>query len=62
MLEIETMESIAPGNPFLSDAVRMGTTIGTNVTVMFMNHSTDLQTNIVIVNTDTGERIKVKFV
>ena len=58
---IEKMESIKPGNPFLSDLFRMGIQIGSNVTIMFMKHSTEKQDDIVIIDTETGERIQIVF-
>jgi hypothetical protein len=58
-LAVSEMDPVAPGNPFLSDAYRMGTYIGTNVAVMFEKHPHEQHGYIVVVNTDTGERIRV---
>jgi len=60
-MRIENMEGIKPGNPFHGDLFRMGTQIGSNVTVMYREHNTEKQKNIVVVDMETGERIKVIF-
>lgn len=48
-------------NPFRHDSYRMGTIIGKNVTVMFTNHSGEQCTHLVIIDTTTGERVKISF-
>jgi len=62
MIETQMIDSFPPGeNPFHHDAVRMGTTIGKNVVVMYHQHQFERQDTIVIVNSETGERMLVKF-
>jgi hypothetical protein len=58
---VEEMEAIEKGNPFLSDNFNMGTYVATNVAVMFRNFDNQKADYIIIVNTVTGERIKIKF-
>ena len=60
-MQVENMTQIAPGNPFLSDAYHMGATIGTNVTVMYERFDNERHNYIIIVNTETGERLRVRF-
>lgn len=57
MLEVKPMDKIAPGNPFHSDSYRMGQYVGTNVAIMFEGH--ERLGYIVVVNRETGERIRV---
>jgi len=59
MVKVRKMKPIAPGNPFLSDLSNMGTQIGKNVTVMHWNHVTERQKWIIVVNMETGERLKI---
>ena len=58
-MRTEKMDSIAPGNPFLSDPYNMGTKIGENCMVMFSNHPSDVCPYVIVVNTETGERVCV---
>jgi hypothetical protein len=60
-MKVETMDSIAPGNPFLSDAENMGTTIGTNCTVMYRNFPDKECHYLIVIDTTTGQRIKITF-
>ena len=46
-------------NPFNHDAYHMGTTIGTNCTIMMSNHSDKECEYIIVNNTKTGERLKI---
>jgi hypothetical protein len=48
-------------NPFHFDAYHMGSKLGNNVTIMFPNHSDTYCSYVIIINTFTGERIKVLF-
>ena len=61
MILEKMIEPIEPGNPFLSDLENMGTQIGTNVIVMHRKHTSEKQDWIIIVNTVTGERMKLAF-
>lgn len=58
-MKIESLENYGPGNPFLFDAYNMGIEIGNNVTIMMGNHKNEECKYVIIVNTDTGERIRV---
>jgi hypothetical protein len=58
---VKEMEKIVPGNPFLSDAFNMGVQIGTNCTVMMANHESEFCKYLIVVDTTTGERIKIMF-
>jgi hypothetical protein len=60
-MKIEAMESIEKGNPYSSDFYHMGTTIGSNVTIMYGQHNHEKQPYIIIVDTETGKRIRVRF-
>ena len=53
------IEPIEPGNPFLHDAYHMGVQIGSNVVIMMDNHKVQPCKYFIVVNTDTGERIKI---
>lgn len=56
------MDPIEPGtNPYLSDAFNMGMTLGTNVVVMFGNHQNEECKYLIVVNTETGERLRITF-
>lgn len=60
--EISKMDSIPAGeNPFWHDHFNMGEMIGTNITIMFPCHQTEYCSYLIIVNTDTGERIRVNI-
>jgi len=61
-IEVKSMDSIPAGdNPFWHDHYNMGTRIGANVMVMHPNHGGDQCPYMIIVNTDTGERVRVVF-
>lgn len=46
-------------NPFRHDLSNMGIQIGKNVIIMLPNHSVEPCKWFIVVNTDTGERMKV---
>ena len=46
-------------NPFHHDLFRMGTRIGSNCLVMYEHH--DHQNYIIVVNTNTGDRIAIEL-
>jgi len=48
-------------NPFRQDSCHMGTQIGTNLTMMFMNFEKDNCDYIILINTITGERIEINI-
>lgn len=60
--EIEELEPIPPGNPYLSDAVRMGSSIGTNLETMHTTYSDEVCDNVVIVEKDNGIRLRIHIV
>jgi hypothetical protein len=61
MLDISTLAPLPAGNPFRYDAFHMGTRLGANVVAMFEKFDTEVQPYIILVNTDTGERIRATF-
>ena len=62
MIHTEKMESIPPNsNPFLHDLYNMGMDIGRNVTVMFEAHNGEKADYIIVINKETGERIRLVF-
>jgi hypothetical protein len=48
-------------NPFHQDIINMGTRLGKNVIVMHQNHDNDEAKFLTIVNTKTGERMRITF-
>lgn len=46
-------------NPFLHDFYHMGQSLGKNLVVMYSKHKDEKQPYIILVNTDTGQRIKI---
>lgn len=58
----EKLDSFPPNsNPFHHDAYHMGTQIGSNCTIMHPNHSNKECDYIIVINTKTGERLKINF-
>lgn len=76
MFTIESMESMDVGNhdwhsehnekgainPFRQDSYHMGTQLGTNAVAMFANFDKDNCEYLILVNTITGERLKVNII
>jgi hypothetical protein len=61
-MRIVSLDGIPPNsNPFDHDMYNMGTRIASNVMVMHETHPTQKAKYIIIVNTETGERLKVEF-
>lgn len=59
---ITTMSNIGPNqNPFHHDAFRMGTQLGSNITAMFGNHKHEEMESLVLVDTETGDRVHLNF-
>ena len=48
-------------NPFCQDAYHMGVRIGTNVMIMLPNHDTERCNYLIVVDTITGERLRIRF-
>ena len=62
MIKIFPREPFPPGvNPFNHDSYHMGITIGTNVTIMMANHADKHCHYMIVINAETGERIRVEF-
>lgn len=62
MINVEVLESFPPGsNPFHHDLYRMGMRLGTNVVAMFEKFDHQEQAYLIIVNTATGERVRLNF-
>lgn len=60
--ELKKLEGFPPdSNPFLHDGFNMGTPIARNCMIMHRTHTTMDADYLVIVNTDTGERLSVVF-
>lgn len=59
-MRIETMKSIPAGdNPFCHDWYHQGVQVGDNVVVMFASNRDEKCRYLIIVDTDTGRRVKV---
>ena len=59
-MKITKLPSFPPNsNPFYNDAYHVGTTIGTNLMAMMENHPDKRCKYVILVNTETGERIRV---
>lgn len=59
-LKIEKMTSFPENsNPYNHDLYHMGRDIGTDLMMMFANHSSEKMEYFILVNTKTGERTKV---
>jgi len=59
---MEEMESIPAGeNPFHHDAYNMGTRMGKNIMVMHHSHNSETARYIILVNTDTGARVRIRI-
>jgi hypothetical protein len=62
MIKVQKADTFpANENPYHHDAFHMGIGIGINVEVMFPNHATDRCPYLIVVNKETGERIRVVF-
>ena len=58
----QRMDSIPAGeNPFCHDHYNMGARLGHNVYVMFENFAKDRCPYLIVVNTETGERVRLMF-
>lgn len=60
--KVEKMPSTpAKENPFLHDLYHMGTQLGSNIMAMFANHSDKEMKYLILINCDTGKRIKIRM-
>lgn len=58
--EVEQLADIpASSNPFHHDLYNMGQKFGKNLLLMFGNYDTEHCGYLILVNTDTGKRIKI---
>lgn len=48
-------------NPYVQDIYNMGTPFGKDLVLMHKHHATDECTYIILVNTRTGERVKLEI-
>jgi hypothetical protein len=46
-------------NPFNHDFFNMGTRMGSNLMIMHSHHDTDVCESIILVNLETGERVRI---
>jgi len=61
-METTQLSSFPPGaNPFTEDVYHMGVKLGTNIMIMMPNHVSEVCPYLIVVNIDTGERMKVEF-
>lgn len=62
MIDCEPMAPVAtPENPFNTDMYHMGTYVAKNVCVMYATFEDQVASYIIVVNRETGERIKIRF-
>jgi len=61
IMKVYKLDSIRPGNPFREDPYHMGTVLGDNLVVMYKNFPKDKCPFIILINTTTGERLKVNL-
>lgn len=60
MINIEHLDPIpANDNPFKHDLYNMGTSLGTNCIVMHSNFSRDECPYLIVINKETGERVRL---
>jgi hypothetical protein len=60
-MTLEKLENLGIGNPFLLDHFYMGQSIGINQWIMFSKHETQKQDYIILIDSSTGERVKIHF-
>ncbi len=62
MIQIERMENFPPNdNPYWHDHFSMGHTIAENVHVMFATFPNEKASHLIVINTETGERVMLTF-
>lgn len=60
MIKTKILEPFpANSNPFLHDLFHMGQAIGKNVIIMYREH--EVNKYLIVINTQTGERIQIDF-
>jgi hypothetical protein len=60
-MKVHQMKPITPGNPFTSDLYHVGEFIEDNVCVMWTSTRDRKAPYIIVVNRETGERVRVDF-
>ncbi|MCK5016562.1 MAG: hypothetical protein KAS32_05750 [Candidatus Peribacteraceae bacterium] len=48
-------------NPFHHDAYHMGTKMGSNLYIMHENHSDSVSKYLILVNTETGKKMRIRI-
>jgi len=62
-MRTEVLKGIPPqSNPFHYDAFNMGTQVASNCIIMHDSHNDQKTRSIIVINTDTGERMRVYLV
>lgn len=62
MIKTTRLPDFPPGsNPFEYDMYHMGIPVGRNIIIMMGNHDNEICDYLIVVNTETGERIRVEF-
>jgi hypothetical protein len=56
---LEPMAPQGPGNPFNYDAYHMGQKMGKDHYIMFPNHNTEELRYMVLIDTRTGNKVKI---
>ena len=56
---LEPMAPTGPGSPFLQDVYHMGQRMGKDHYIMFGNHDTEDLKYMILVDTRTGNRVKI---
>jgi hypothetical protein len=66
MMKVTPMEPMEvnpekPLNPFCQDLYHMGFYVGLNVAVMHSNHSREFCRYLIVVDLETGERLRIEL-
>ena len=61
-MKVTEMDSIEPGNPFISDSYNMGFSLGTNVTVMYGNFANQFMKYLIIINIKINTKCLYKII
>ena len=62
IMQVEKIESYPPNcNPYEHDPTSIGTQVGVNVTILCNTHWDQKCNEFVIVNIETGERLKIEI-
>ena len=58
---VEDLEPAIPKEPYLKDQYHMGIALGANVEIMYSKFNHQFQPYLIIVDIDTGSRIRVSL-